>query len=1109
MKKYFVLFLTLLLSSVSLADKVTEQEALQKAQKFFKDKRIISRNLSRGSKAKQQPSATPEDYYVFNVEDNGGFVIITGDDRTPEVLGYADSGNIDMDNLPPNLKGWLEEYSKQIKALETSGNLRRAESRAATRTSRKAIEPLITTKWGQDGPYNLMCPEIDGQHCVTGCVATAMAQVMYYHKWPQDACAAIPEYTTGTRQMQMDALPPTTFKWDKMRDRYWEGEHGESADAVAELMRYCGQAVTMDYNVDESGSGVMPRHLIQYFGYSKNAKYVTMAQYTMSQWEDILYNELNEGRPMLYSGGDAVGYAHEFICDGYDGEGYYHFNWGWDGSFNGYFLLSVLLSEGICGGYVSGQDAIIGLQPGNGEVTIPYVYGYHGEDLTKTEYTRPSVSDEFSEISLMEGIFIQYEISEEQDISIDYGLGLYKGTQLLTVLNQSSTILNSNNNTVNKQTNVAFGRNLEDGVYQIRSIYKYAGNDNWEACTDSYINYIVATISDCNLTLKQVSSIGTENATYIVNNVNLIGNEVIVNLTNTGNTNQELLFLWTKHEEELVLVASCCGAIGPGETGDVVFPSKGILGSGSESGIITASHNDFRVMWEGLIYCPERLVEQSLTCSDISIINCSNGVLRDSEARITLTITNTGNNSFNDGIVCEIYKWNNGGAKIGIKTTPVLLNIGETKKVEFVIPHLEDKGVYQLYFEYYYEGISFLKDNVSISFLVAKNSVESNGIIYSYSPYTKTASVIPGEYQKLESVAIPPTIMIEGVPYSVTEIAPNTFKGCLLQSVSLPEGLLSIGSSAFEACDIKTINFPSTLKSIEGNAFMGTTGLKDIYIPEGVIYIGYAAFWGCRDLEVLKFPSTLGSIGEDVLFDCFNLKSVYSAMTDPINVAENIFASYYDEGRPIPSSATLYVPKGSVAKYQAASGWNIFSRITDKHPYKLIYYVDGEIYKEYVIEEETSITPEAGPTKEGYTFSGWSEIPETMPSKDVTITGSFSVNKYNLIYKVDDNDYKSYNVEYGSTITPEESPTKDGYAFSGWSEIPETMPNHDVEVNGRFYIPGDANGDGVVNIADIVEIVNFINNKPSDNFDELAANVTSDDKINDDDIAAILNIIMK
>ena len=177
------------------------------------------------------------------------------------------------------------------------------------------------------------------------------------------------------------------------------------------------------------------------------------------------------------------------------------------------------------------------------------------------------------------------------------------------------------------------------------------------------------------------------------------------------------------------------------------------------------------------------------------------------------------------------------------------------------------------------------------------------------------------------------------------------------------------------------------------------------------------------------------------------------------------------------------------------SGW---SEIPETMPAKDVSVTGG-----------ATITPEAAPTKEGYTFSGWSEIPETMPAKDVTITGSFSVNKYNLIYKVDDNDYKSYNVEYGSTIIPEESPTKEGYAFSGWSEIPETMPCHDVEVNGRFYMPGDANGDGVVNIADIVEIVNYINNKPSVKFDELAANVTSDDKINDDDIAAILNIIMK
>ena len=118
--------------------------------------------------------------------------------------------------------------------------------------------------------------------------------------------------------------------------------------------------------------------------------------------------------------------------------------------------------------------------------------------------------------------------------------------------------------------------------------------------------------------------------------------------------------------------------------------------------------------------------------------------------------------------------------------------------------------------------------------------------------------------------------------------------------------------------------------------------------------------------------------------------------------------------------------------------------------YKLIYKVDGEVYKSYEIEYGKAITPEAAPMKEGYTFSGWSTIPATMPAKDVTVTGSFTINKYKLIYKVDGEVYKTYEIEYGKAITPEAAPTKEGYTFSGWSSIPETMPAHDVEVMGTF-----------------------------------------------------------
>lgn len=131
-------------------------------------------------------------------------------------------------------------------------------------------------------------------------------------------------------------------------------------------------------------------------------------------------------------------------------------------------------------------------------------------------------------------------------------------------------------------------------------------------------------------------------------------------------------------------------------------------------------------------------------------------------------------------------------------------------------------------------------------------------------------------------------------------------------------------------------------------------------------------------------------------------------------------------------------------------GMSVGVKVTNS--FTLLYQVDGEDYKSYEIECGESITPEAEPTKEGYTFSGWSEMPETMPAEDVIVTGTFTVNQYILTYVVDGAVYKEYCYDYGSTIVPETEPTKEGYTFSGWSEIPETMPANEVYVVGKFTI---------------------------------------------------------
>jgi hypothetical protein len=236
------------------------------------------------------------------------------------------------------------------------------------------------------------------------------------------------------------------------------------------------------------------------------------------------------------------------------------------------------------------------------------------------------------------------------------------------------------------------------------------------------------------------------------------------------------------------------------------------------------------------------------------------------------------------------------------------------------------------------------------------------------------------------------------------------------------------------------------VESIGESAFEECYFLTSVEIPNGVKSIADYAFKGCRTLESVTIPNSVTTIGKEAFNDCSWLTSITVLNSIPIPIHSNITFTC--------PKATLYVPKGSKVAYETAEYWKEFKEIVEidieQTTHKLTYVVDDIEYLTYEIEEGSSITLEPAPTKEGYTFSGWSEIPETMPDHDVIVTGTFSINKYKLIYTVDGDEYKSYELDYGANITPEPAPAKDGYTFSGWSEIPETMPNHDVTITGTF-----------------------------------------------------------
>jgi hypothetical protein len=302
MKKLLLALMVVFVATAVNAERVSKQEALQKAQAFMPDRQFAEAK----SFARSAGSTAEEAFYVFNADGNQGFVIVSGDDRTTEILGYSNTGTLDMEQLPENLKWWLDGYNRQIKAL---GNSVKPAQKSKTRVadSWEAIAPLIKTKWNQGNPYNLMSPDWKGRDwrdagfatdnegnysadniCVTGCVATAMAQIMYYHQYPK-SCPAIPEYNTYSYGWNMKALPAMTFDWESMKETYKESETDASATAVATLFRYCGQAVSMDYDLDASEAGLYPNVLIDVFGYSKNIRIIYRDVFTTSQWEDIIY----------------------------------------------------------------------------------------------------------------------------------------------------------------------------------------------------------------------------------------------------------------------------------------------------------------------------------------------------------------------------------------------------------------------------------------------------------------------------------------------------------------------------------------------------------------------------------------------------------------------------------------------------------------------------------------------------------------------------------------------------------------------------------------------------------------------------------------------------
>ena len=710
MKKISTLLLIMCLAvaSTTWAKSIDENQARNIATRFMASQMSKSATqLKLASKSQRLNAAPGSDktaaYYVFNDGDCNGYVIIAGDDRAPAVLGYSDRGTFDVQDVPEAMQALLDSYAEQIDALASGA------AAAPLLSSGAAITPLVHATWSQNNPYNILLPfRPDGKHSVAGCVATAMAQVMYYWQWPARPTMAIPEYTTETLHYYMPELPHVDFNWSEMQDTYlMDDTTSAGALAAATLTLYCAQSVEMDFLERASGASTMsiPWKMATYFGYKHSAHGIKRENYSSQEWCDIIYNELAENRPVIFSGSKKTG-GHAFICDGYDGNGMFHFNWGWNGQSNGFFLMNVVNpdaqgtgSASGAYGYVLDQSALIGIEPG--EASNERILTAADFTYRNAMTTRNSADEDFWLTASCRFHNLTSEV-----LAMEFGWGLYQGDALIkkfsTVYHPS---LHPGRYVTLTDKTLVFGSGLANGTYRIVPICTEYDAENWRPCAGSDMNYIEVTINDNTCEYKGHGT--TAERDYTINDVTCEGHmhngrpvTVNVNMTNNGETAYDMLYMFA----DGVFVGAAQVGLLNGETGDISFMYT------------TMTAGDHQLTWSWNENGSNPIESRTITINampaanlsgSINVLNATgNYVINSNKFSFDLVITNNGNEPYQEDITVGLYKQttNDGyGSDVQIINRPVDLAAGETATLHFDMDPVADNWQYFV-LAYYYSG---------------------------------------------------------------------------------------------------------------------------------------------------------------------------------------------------------------------------------------------------------------------------------------------------------------------------------------------------------------------------------------------------------------------
>ena len=357
-------------TSVVWSQQRSEQEMLDIARKQLSTHTSSAKRI-KGSGEGEVKAILTRDAFSMYAREGAGFVIVSSESRMSPILAYG-SDIPDPQNLPCGMQWWMEEMETQTQKLKESKLFASASSQTYI-----PVENILAAQWGQEKPYNRLCPEISGKQPPTGCVATAMAQILYFYRYPA-AGKGTGRYSLGNETAKMSAEISSTYAWDLMVDKYKRTTASEeSQNAVATLMRDCGYGCYMNYSLEGSGSYIndCTRSFIDNFSYNPASIRIYYRDYfSNDEWMQMIQDELMANRPILYAGSDKDHGGHAFIFSGIREDGLVYVNWGWDGSADGYYDIRSLNPTGILGtsypyAFIEQQQMVVGIkaEPGSGD----------------------------------------------------------------------------------------------------------------------------------------------------------------------------------------------------------------------------------------------------------------------------------------------------------------------------------------------------------------------------------------------------------------------------------------------------------------------------------------------------------------------------------------------------------------------------------------------------------------------------------------------------------------------------------------------------------------------------------------------------------------------